>query len=48
MLEAAPDLTADERAQAIERCPEVQRPLFTAWLDGKRDLAGDLIGEAVR
>jgi hypothetical protein len=39
----APVLTAAERATAIARCPEQQRWAFTDWLDGKRDLAGDLI-----
>jgi len=42
-METAPYLTKVERDRAIERCPEQQRGLFTDWLDGKRDLAGDLI-----
>jgi hypothetical protein len=43
VMQAAPDLTKTERDEAIARCPEQQRGLFTDWLDGKRDLAGDLI-----
>lgn len=42
-MEDAPVLSSVERAEAIARCPEQQRPLFTDWLDGKRNLAGDLI-----
>ncbi|GAB3952444.1 hypothetical protein GCM10029976_090640 [Kribbella albertanoniae] len=40
------NLTEVERDELIERCPEQQRGLFTDWLDGKRDLAGDLLEEA--
>jgi len=39
-MEAAPILTEDERNIAIARCPEVQRPLFTGWLDGTHELDG--------
>lgn len=47
MPDVAPPLSRDEREAYINRCPEQQRGLFTAWLDGLRDLAGDLIGQGV-
>jgi hypothetical protein len=43
----APVLTQAERDAAIAKCPEEQHWAFIGWLDGKRDLAGDLIGEGV-
>jgi hypothetical protein len=40
-------LSEEEYAAAMARCPSEHRWAFGAYLRGERDLAGDLIGEAV-
>lgn len=44
-MQAAADLTEAEREALIERCPEQQRWAFRGWLEGRRDLAGDLLSD---